>query len=176
MPLHFKSTLYYNDKKSNRDWLFCRIAWFRAFSKAQWLGNPLPTVVKYFVGYFKFISCLCLMFHSWLESCYDQFILRSRLICICVNRFLSVIIFLMLLSTEVSSSLGFNSVWLPVFKWVRFGNITDLDCYLHQSSCFGLRKSLVGLAVTLSLVFLWVCLFHFGYQQEIRLSHSEKRL
>ena len=34
----------------------------------------------------------------------------------------------------------------------------------------------MGLAVTLSLVFLWVCLFHFGYQQEIRLSHSEKRL
>ena len=27
----------------------------------------------------------------------------------------------------------------------------------------------MGLAVTLSLVFLWVCLFHFGYQQEIRL-------
>ena len=52
----------------------------------------------------------------------------------------------------------------------------DFDCYLHQSSCFGLRQSLVGLAVTLSLVFLWVCLFHFGYQQEIRLSHSEKRL
>ena len=34
----------------------------------------------------------------------------------------------------------------------------------------------MGLAVTLSLVFLWVYLFHFGYQQEIRLSHSEKRL
>ena len=34
----------------------------------------------------------------------------------------------------------------------------------------------MGLADTLSLVFLWVCLFHFGYQQEIRLSHSEKRL
>ena len=29
----------------------------------------------------------------------------------------------------------------------------------------------MGLAVTLSLVFLWVCLFHFGHQQKIRLSH-----
>ena len=27
----------------------------------------------------------------------------------------------------------------------------------------------MGLAVTLSLVSLWVCLFHFAYQQEIRL-------
>ena len=26
------------------------------------------------MGYFKFISCLCLTFHSLLESCYDQFI------------------------------------------------------------------------------------------------------
>ena len=24
-------------------------------------------------------------------------------------------------------------------NWVRFGNITNLDCYLHKSSCFGLR-------------------------------------
>ena len=65
-----------------------------------------------------------------------------------------------------------------VFGVGAFGTIADLDCYLHQRSCFGLRLSLVGLAVTLSnsLVFLWVCLFHFGYQQEIRLSHSEKRL
>ena len=30
-------------------------------------------VVKYFVGYLKFISSLCLTFHSGLESCYDQF-------------------------------------------------------------------------------------------------------
>ena len=32
----------------------------------------------------------------------------------------------------------------------------------------------MGLAVTLSLVFLWVCLFHFGYQQEIRFKSFEK--
>ena len=61
-------------------------------------------------------------------------------------------------------------------KWARFGIIIDLYCYRHQSSCFALRQSLAGLAITLSLVFLWVCLFHFGYRQEIRLSHSEKRL
>ena len=30
--------------------------------------------MKYSVGYFKFISCLFLTFHSLLESCYDQFI------------------------------------------------------------------------------------------------------
>ena len=24
-------------------------------------------------------------------------------------------------------------------KWARFGTIADLDWYLHQSSCFGLR-------------------------------------
>ena len=30
--------------------------------------------MKYSVGYFKFISCLLLTFHSLLESCYDQFI------------------------------------------------------------------------------------------------------
>lgn len=45
MPSYFKSTLYYNDKKSNRDRLFCRIACFPAFSKAQPLGNSLSTLV-----------------------------------------------------------------------------------------------------------------------------------
>lgn len=45
MPSYFKSTLYYNDKKSNRDRLFCRIACFRVFSKAQPLGNSLSTLV-----------------------------------------------------------------------------------------------------------------------------------
>ena len=62
-------------------------------------------------------------------------------------------------------------------KWPRFGTVADLDCYLHQSSCFGFKVEPRGFSsVTLSLVFLRVCLFHFGYQQEIRLSHSEKRL
>ena len=37
-------------------------------------GFCVSIVVKYFEGYFKFISCLCLTFHSWLESCYNQFI------------------------------------------------------------------------------------------------------
>ena len=43
--------------------------WYEAFRRAL-----VCSVVKYFEGYFKFISCLYLMFYSWLESCYDQFI------------------------------------------------------------------------------------------------------
>ena len=39
-------------------------------------------------------------------------------------------------------------------KWICFGIYADLDCYLHQISCFGLRSSLVKL----SLVFLYLIL------------------
>ena len=98
-------------------------------------------------------SSVCSFFFSWFKFRY-VWVWESRLTDICVNRFLSVITFLMGLSTEVSSSLGFNWVWLSGFKWVRFGIIADLAYYLHQSSCFGLKYGLVELAVELSLVFL----------------------
>ena len=98
-------------------------------------------------------SSVCSLFFSWFKFRY-VWVWESRLTNICVNRFLSVITFLMGLSTEVSSSLGFNWVWLSGFKWVRFGTIADLAYYLHQSSCFGLKYGLVELAVELSLVFL----------------------
>ena len=105
-------------------------------------------------------SSVCSFFFSWFKFRY-VWVWESRLTDICVNRFLSVITFLMGLLTEVSSSLGFNWVWLSGFKWVRFGTIADLAYYLNQSSCFGLKYGLVELAVELSLVFLWDYLFHF---------------
>ena len=35
-------------------------------------------IVKYFVGYFQFISCLRLTFHSCLAFCYDQFVDKAN--------------------------------------------------------------------------------------------------
>ena len=58
---------------------------------------------RLFSVYFVFVLDVSLVTRVLLWSVY-----RSRLIRICVNRFLSVIIFLMGLSTKVSSSLGFN--------------------------------------------------------------------
>ena len=59
-------------------------------------------------------------------------------------------------------------------NWARLGIIADRECFLHQSSCFGLRQSPVVSAVNLSLVScschyhtLQVCFFHFGDLQEI---------
>ena len=52
-------------------------------------------------------SSVCSLFFSWFKFGY-VWVWESRLTNICVNRFLSVITFLMGLSTEVSSSLGFN--------------------------------------------------------------------
>ena len=55
-------------------------------------------------------SSVCSLFFSWFKFRH-VWVWESRSTNICVNRFLSVITFLMGLSTEVSSSLGFNWVW-----------------------------------------------------------------
>ena len=52
--------------------------------------------------------------------------------------------------------MSFSKFECPSLKWARFGMIADFDCYLHQSSRFGLRESLVGLAVSLILAFLFL--------------------
>ena len=44
-------------------------------------------VVKCFVGKFRFISCSHLTFHSCLESFVSWSVCRSRIICICIDRF-----------------------------------------------------------------------------------------
>ena len=56
-------------------WNYKSIIWVFRFSGI--LGKRQKNqniVVKYFVGYFKFISCLCMTLPSRLESCYDLFI------------------------------------------------------------------------------------------------------
>ena len=50
-------------------------------------------VVKYFVGNFWFISCSHLTFHSYLDSLLWS-VCRSRLIGICIDRFLKSVKYL----------------------------------------------------------------------------------
>ena len=115
-------------------------------------------------------SYLHLKFHSCSESRYD-YVCSSRLARICIDWFLNFMTFLFK---------GFLPVSVLVVD--SLGIISNLDCYLYQSSCFALRLSLVGLVVKISLVFLYLillilqaCLFHVGHQMKIRLSHQEVR-
>ena len=85
---------------------------------------------RLFWVYFVFVLDDSLVTRVLLWSLY-----RSRLIRICVDRFSN--------STTFWSSfwtwMSFIRFECQSLKWARFGTVADLDCYLHQSSCFGLK-------------------------------------
>ena len=99
--------------------------------------------------YFQFISCLHLTFHFCLKFCQYWISLQIK-----VSPYLhqQVFKFYYLFKQFFSSSMSSIKFECQSLKWARF------DCYLHQSSCFGLRQSLLGLAIKLTLVFMYLTL------------------
>ena len=117
------------------------------------------------------ISCLRCTFHSCLEFCYDQF----------VNQGLSVFA-----STGFQILLPFKEAFqnenqllnLSVRAWS--GQVLEASLTLivipTLEFLFWFKVEPRGFSCQAFIGFLIGLFIHFGYQQEIRLSHLEKRL
>ena len=124
---------------------------------------PIFCCEAVFCRLFQSIPCLHVTLHSYLiESRHPYFVSTGFQF----YHFPFLVVF--------QHNCHFLKLECQPLNWARLGIIADRDCYLHQSSCFGLRQSPVVSAVKLSLVScschyhtLQVCFFLFGDQQEI---------
>ena len=117
---------------------------------------PIFCCEAVFCRLFQSISCLHLTLHPYLiESRYDQ-VCRSRFIRILHRQVFKFYHFPFLVVFQHNCHL--LKFECQPLNWARLRIIADSDCYLYQSSCFGLRQSPVPISCQAFIGFLLMSL------------------